>query len=304
MFDDSVFEIPDSPVIAPAEPAERRLRLVVGGAAEAAPTKTRRRRRSLLVIAAAWTLALIATAAVAFTVPRTLHWFGTSRPPHSRIAPSPERSGHDTPVASTDASDATDRPARGGRRPAHPRFRPEPTIRTPPSLATTAMAATATRKGRTKGTRTPAEPEKIKAKTKVAIRAERWRRAGQDEQGQDEQGQDEQGQDEQGQDEQGQDEQGQDEQGQDEQGQDEQGQDEQGQDEQGQDEQGRVGQDELVGRDLGALAARSSRHPSRSRNSETAVPSTNDQKNGPRPKRVMSESAIANAKIGPYVSGP
>ena len=34
------------------------------------------------------------------------------------------------------------------------------------------------------------------------------------------------------------------------------------------------------------------------------MPSTNDQKNGPRPKRVMSESAIANAKIGPYVSGP
>ena len=37
---------------------------------------------------------------------------------------------------------------------------------------------------------------------------------------------------------------------------------------------------------------------------DTTVPRTSDQKNGPRPNSVMSESAIANARIGPSTSRP
>ena len=51
-----------------------------------------------------------------------------------------------------------------------------------------------------------------------------------------------------------------------------------------------------------SLAALSSFIPSLSRSDETAVPTTSDQKNGPRPRIVMSDSAIANANSGPRTS--
>ena len=41
-----------------------------------------------------------------------------------------------------------------------------------------------------------------------------------------------------------------------------------------------------------------------SSSSETAVPRTSDQKNGPKPNSVIFESAITNANRGPRMSDP